>query len=31
MVHSMLLNVHAPNPTLSSLVLKLIHRVRALK
>jgi hypothetical protein len=31
MVHSMLLNVHAPKPTLSSLVLKLIHRVRALK
>ena len=31
MVHSQLLNVHAPKPTLSSLMLKLIPRVRALK
>lgn len=31
MINSMLLTVQAPKPTLSSLVLKLIHRVRALK
>ena len=31
MVNSALLNVHAPKPTLSSLMLKLIPRVRALK
>jgi hypothetical protein len=31
MINSMLLSVHAPKPTLSSLMLKLIPRVRALR
>ena len=31
MVSSQLLNVHSPKPTLSSLILKLIARVRALR
>jgi hypothetical protein len=31
MVNSQLLNVHSPKPTLSSLMLKLIARVRALR